>query len=151
MESFSVELVTLFCASVAPDKLACDDVVKGKKRRSNGKATSTSRFAVSGAYQRPTFTSSGKRHSKTSQKFVFASPRFQATKPRPPQVFDENAPDDEAATAVHVSDSFNPYTSLESGSYSGTTYVSSHLLAPSSSLSDPLFSRPRKTLIYELT
>ena len=123
MESFSVELVTLLCASVSPDKTSCDEGVKGKKRRHFLKASSSLRFSVGGDHQRPKYSQSGKMHTKTLQKIVFASPRFHVSKPHPPQVFDESAPDDEAATAVRVTDSFNPYTSLESGSYSGNSYV----------------------------
>jgi hypothetical protein len=77
--------------------------------------------ALGSGYSRSKFAVGEKSGMKDSQRFVFASPKFQPKQERRLKTFDESAPDLDSATVVSVVDSFNPYTSLESGSYCGTS------------------------------
>ena len=122
-EVLTFELIALLKTTLPSDKPRLDDSPKIRRSRVGGGYHKASRLSYVAAEPRSRSSARSRVKAGAHSKIVFASPRFTAKAPIRPQVFDESASDQDSATVVTVVESFNPYTSLESGSYSGTKYV----------------------------
>lgn len=130
-----VELVPLLRSTVLCEK-SHDDAARHRRRRKPiGGALPNSLQARHGI-RCDVLRAKSMLNSRTGAKsdaIVFVAPRFQPYKTeRAPKVMvDAEASDTDSPQVVSVSDDFNPYTSLESGSYSGPTYVFTRNFRPS--------------------
>lgn len=119
----TIELIALLKTALPSDRQRVDDSLKRRRSRIGTGAHKSNRFSLTATEPRVRSSARSRVKAGAHNKIVFASPRFTATAPSRPQIFDESACDQDSATVVEVVESFNPYTSLESGSYSGITYV----------------------------
>lgn len=119
----TIELIALLKTALPSDRQRVDDSLKRRRSRIGTGAHKSNRFSLTATEPRVRSSARSRVKAGAHNKIVFASPRFTTTAPSAPQIFDESACDQDSATVVNVVESFNPYTSLESGSYSGITYV----------------------------
>lgn len=122
-EILSVEFISLFRATHVLGKSSADDSPKRRKARQTQSVTKSARTTSLSPAFRHRGTPKHRPRLSSSNSIVFRSPRFTLARRESPKVFDECASDQDEATVVPVVESFNPYTSLESGSYSGSQYV----------------------------
>lgn len=123
-EAYPLELVALLKTTLPSERNVNQALSKKHNRRNGTRQQRSSRFGAGSDLQRTKYAIGDRTSSRDAQRFVFASPKFQLKRERDVFLFDESAPDQDSATVVSVVDSFNPYTSLESGSFSGTSYAS---------------------------
>lgn len=140
----TLELITLLKATLPNDRVRVDDSMKRRRSRIGVASSKMNRFSYVAAEPRTRLSARSRVKAGAHTKLVFASPRFSSMAPTRPKVFDESAADQDAATVVTVVESFNPYTSLESGSYCGTTYVPIPPPRSSNKRVSTTFSRPKK-------